>query len=86
MAYKEMTIKALYDAADDWEQGGYNPYTAEIRRRESIDRQNTPRTSYDVLRDIARLDCAIARECGTYDAERITKLQAELEELDQSEK
>ena len=79
-----MTIAELrkaereFDATNNEGCEGYNPYRAEIRQRELEAAARRPRTRYDVLRDLNRYDSSIARESGTYNAEKIAALNAEL--------
>jgi len=61
---------------------GYNPYRAEMDRRYRQAARNQPRTRDDVLRDLERVDCSIARESGTWDAEKVAALNAELAQID----
>lgn len=88
---KTMTEAELVTAARDYDRAmneggeGYNPYRSELARRDAEHEATRPRERYDILRDLERLDCAIARESGTYDPERIAALRAELAALDQAE-
>lgn len=64
---------------------GYSPYRSEIAERERARAIARPRTQDDILRDLEREDCSIARECGTYSAERVAALKAELAALRDAE-
>ena len=60
---------------------GYNPHRAERQDRERAARASQPRTRDDIIHELGVLDCSIARESGTYDAERIAALRSELDAL-----
>ena len=64
---------------------GYNPIRAERERKEHEAINSMPRTRDDIMTDIERLDNSIARESGTYDAQRIAALRDELSALDAAE-
>lgn len=87
MTITEMTTNALNAAAQNYgneEFGGgegYNPYSAELDRRQSERMAKSPRTATDVRSDISRIDCSMARESGTYDADKVAALEKELAEL-----
>ena len=73
-----------YDATYNEGGDGYNPYRAERHERERQAVQVMPRTRDDILRDLERLDCSLARECGTYDADKIAALKSELAAMDKA--
>ena len=84
----QMTDSDLTTAAASYREinleggDGYNPYQVELEARAAAAAKARPRTSTDVLLELERLDCSIARESGTYDAERIETLRAELADLE----
>jgi len=61
---------------------GYNPIRAERERKEHDAINSMPRTRDDIMTDIERLDNSIARESGTYDAQRVAVLKQELADFD----
>ena len=68
-----------YDQINNEGGEGYNPYRA--RRQEDgakAARAAYRRGEYEILHDLEICDCSIARESGTYDAERVAALRAEL--------
>jgi len=87
MQTKDMSAEQLRTKGNEYRMGmleggeGYNPYAAELDRRADLVEAARPRSAADVLRDLAALDCAIARESGTYDQARIDALRAELATL-----
>ena len=86
---KEMTTQELDRAAQEhdhtYNEGGegYNPYRSEMDDRAY--RKPRTRGSAEVLHEISILDCSIARECGTFNAERVAALKEEYEGLKQEE-
>ena len=75
----DLRIKARQYKAGMLEGGeGYNPYDVVLQDRAMARAATEPRTADHILRDIERLDCASARETGTYDPARIAELEAEL--------
>lgn len=72
-----------YDQIHNEGGQGYNPYRQERLEREA--NQPRVRTAYDVARDLEREDCSIARESGTYDADRVAALRNEFEMLSTAE-
>ncbi len=65
---------------------GYNPYRSEIERREREARRQQPQTREDrrasIVHTLSIMDCSSARESGTYDADRVAALRADLAEID----
>ena len=85
MTAAELTAAAKkYDNLHNEGGEGYNPYRDEIDNRAIDARKNAPRTEDDVLRDLERYDSSIARECGTYNADKVAALNAELADLRKS--
>ena len=76
----------IYDNINNEGAEGYNPYRSEIEKREIEELKNAPRTKYDVLKDLEKCDCSLARECGTYDQAEIDKLNKEFENFENKEK
>ncbi len=80
---------AEYDRAHNEGGEGYNPYTAELERREIEAETSRPITRDErrsqILGELERLDCSIARESGTYDADKVAALRAELNSIDAEE-
>ena len=74
-----------YDATYNEGGDGYNPHRAERHERERQAALATPRTRDDICRELERLDCSLARECGTYDADKIAALKSELAAVDKAE-
>jgi hypothetical protein len=87
-AMHEMTTTDLmrearrYDNLHNEGGDGYNPYRVEMSRRDHEAEANRPRTRDDVVQEILRLDCEIARESGTLNEARIAELRAELKAMD----
>jgi len=93
MKITEMTTEALITAARKYSQDefggageGYNPYERELDRRQQARLATSPRGIVDVLADLNRVDNAIARESGTFDADRAAALNAELEAIEVTRK
>ena len=90
-ATAEMTMSELtaaerkYDNANNEGAEGYNPYRAEREDRERKQAASLPRTQDDILRELERLDCSLARECGTYDADKIAALKSELAAMEKAD-
>ena len=65
---------------------GYNPYREELARRQFEYEKNIVKSpeeqKYALLKEIAALDCSIARESGTYDAAKIAYLRAQVGEIE----
>jgi len=65
---------------------GFDPYDAELERREFAARETrTPSLAEQrdsLLREIERKDCAAARESGTFDAEHVANLRAQVADID----
>ena len=76
-----MTAERKYDAINNEGGEGYNPIRAARQDRAT----EIPRTKHDVMRDIDRCDCSIARESGTYDADKVASLRDELAAIEQAE-
>lgn len=71
-----------YDNLNNEGGEGYNPYRQQLKDQAIREYNATHvRDEYDVLRDLERYDCSIARECGTYDAEKVSALRAELQAI-----
>ena len=91
MNTKTMTTEELRKAAKSYDLGmneggeGYNPYTNEIKNREMKEIKKAPRGQWEVLKDLERYDCSIAKECGTYNAEKVAELRKELADLKEKE-
>jgi len=92
---KNLTDKQLQAEAKAWDDGmneggeGYNPYTDELERREMEEQRNKPKTltdrKFEIYHELEIKDCAIARECGTYNQDEIDKLRKELKEITEKE-
>lgn len=86
--YREMTEAQLVAAAERHDRTvneggeGYNPYTAELRDRAAKANAADPMTRDDLVRRLERLDCAAAREAGTYDAARCDAIRAQIRAMD----
>lgn len=61
---------------------GYNPYTAELQDRAAKAHADAPMTRDDLVSLLDRLDCAVARESGTYDAARCDAIKAQIKAMD----
>ena len=84
-----MGAEREYDRINNEGGEGYNPHRAAREQREheeeiawSKTREGRKETIYRLLE---KLDCSIARECGTYNPERIATLQAELAQIEAAE-
>jgi len=96
MTKSEMTIEELRKAARNHdniyneEADGYNPYTVEIEDRARTAEARRPITRSErkdhLLKEISSLDCSIARESGTFDADAVAALRTEYKALNQEEK
>lgn len=66
---------------------GYNPYIEEIDRRERERDAARPKSLEDVRRSmiqkLGRMDCALARESGTYDEAACDDLTRQIAEIDE---
>ncbi len=92
MDTRQLTTQQLTSKATEHDRSmneggeGYNPYTDEIERREIEAEANRPITRggrrSQILGELERLDCSIARESGTYDADKVAALRAELNSID----
>jgi hypothetical protein len=86
MSESDLLVAARsYDAVHNEGGEGYNPYRDEIAQRSNRARAEKPRTKGDVLHELMLIDNAVARECGTYDADRVAALQAEYNVLASAE-
>lgn len=61
---------------------GYNPYTAELQDRAAKALADAGLTRDDLVSQLERLDCAVARESGTYDAARCDAIKALIKAMD----
>lgn len=65
---------------------GYNPYRTEQERRELEACKNRPESLYDkkerLTHELRITDSSIARECMTYDANKVARLRTEIEEIE----
>lgn len=75
-----------YDNVHNEGGDGYNPYKDELSRRQFEYEKNRVKSpeeqKYALLKEIAALDCSIARESGSYDAGKISALRAKIEEIE----
>jgi len=91
MNTKTMAIEELRKAAKSYDLGmneggeGYNPYTNEIESREMEEIKKAPRGQWEILTDLERYDCSLAKECGTYDSDKVAALRKELSDLEEKE-
>ena len=61
---------------------GYNPYRDEREARERKQADSMPKDrESEIVHELSILDCAIARESGTHNMEKIAALRAELAAL-----
>lgn len=78
-----------YDLINNEGGEGYNPYRAERERKEheaAIEWSKTRAGRKDsIYRALERLDCSIARECGTYDQTKIDELRTDLAAIEAEE-
>jgi hypothetical protein len=78
-----------YDEINNEGGDGFNPYRAKRERQEheaEVAWSKTPAGRKDAIyRMLERLDCSIARECGTYDKAQIDQLHAELAQIEAGE-
>ena len=78
-----------YDRINNEGEEGYNPYRAELERREYEAEAARPKSIAEqkaaILHKISIRDCSIARECGTYNQAEIDSLRAELKSLEGQE-
>jgi hypothetical protein len=86
---KKMTNQELMEAAKKYDRnmleggGGFNPYRVELEDRYAA--RPKERTEYTILKEIEAIDCAIARESGTFDQAKVDALRKELDELRKKE-
>ena len=75
-----------YDNVHNEGGDGYNPYKEELSRRQFEYEKNRVKSpeeqKYALLKEIAALDCSIARESGSYDADRISALRSQIEGIE----
>jgi hypothetical protein len=84
-----MTEQELIEAAEKYDRiyneggEGYNPYRQELEDRYAA--RPKERTEDTILKEIAALDCAVARESGTFDQAKVDALRKELDDLREKE-
>ena len=78
-----------YDRINNEGGEGYNPYRAELEKREYAAEAARPKSIAEqksaILHKISVRDCSIARESGTYNQAGIDSLRAELKSLEDEE-
>lgn len=93
MKATEMTIDDLKKAARNYNNAnnegysdGNNPYRAELQRRAANKEAAKPETREAridrLIHQLDRMDTTVARESGTYDADKIAALKAEIAALE----
>lgn len=87
LTHTELIEKAKrYDNLHNEGGEGYNPYSAELERRQFEYEKNLGKSPEEkklaILKEIEVLDCSIARESGTYDAEKIADLRAQVKDIE----
>lgn len=92
---KNLTKQQLADQARKYDHvqneggEGYNPYREELERREMAEEFSRPKNraerKYRIRRELERKDCALARECGTYNQAEIDGLKKELQDIEDQE-
>lgn len=76
-----MMTEREYDNLYNEGSEGYNPIREKRLAAERSASAKTPRTEYDILRELNALDCSIARESGIDNSAKIAALNAELAAL-----
>lgn len=71
-----------YDAINNEGAEGYNPYRAELDRRDLEARKAAPRSKYSLQRELMTISGPRAKELGIYDETRIAALEAAIAQID----
>ena len=71
-----------YDYVNNEGGEGYNPYREQLKTIENEEYKAThKRDEYDILKELESCDCSIAKECGTYNQDKVDALRKELDDL-----